>query len=350
MLAFGRGTPLYRLAAIVAVAATVGSALQIAVQLPTVLRLVPHLRPSLDARSPHVREVYRNFVPVVLSRGVVQISAYVDGLLASFLGTGAVVGFGYAQLLYTLPVSLFGMSVSASELPEMSRAQGDEAEVAAYLRRRLASGLRRIAFLVVPSAVAFLALGDVLSAAVYQTGRFTHQDALYVWAILAGSGVGLLASTLGRLYSSTFYALRDTRTPLRFAVVRVALTIGLGWFCALVLPGLLGLDPRWGVAGLTASAGVAGWVEFALLARGLGRRIGRTDLPPTFVLRLWLAAGAAAALAWGVKLGMGAAGAAHPLVIGVVVLGLYSTAYFAAAAALGLPEARAMISRLRGFK
>jgi putative peptidoglycan lipid II flippase len=356
MLAFGHGAPLYRLAAVVAAAATIGSALQIAVQLPTVLRLVPRLRLSLDTRSGAVREIYRNFVPVVMSRGVVQISAYVDGWLASFLGTGAVVGFGYAQLLYTLPVSLFGMSVSASELPEMSRAQGDPAEVAAYLRRRLGSGLRRIAFLVVPSAVAFLALGDVLAAAVYQTGRFRHQDALYVWAILGGSGVGLLASTLGRLYSSTFYALRDTRTPLRYAVVRVALTTGLGWFCALVLPGLLGLDTRWGAAGLTASAGVAGWVEFALLARGLGRRIGRTDLPASFVARLWLAGGLAAALAWGAKLGIGAlgatgtAGAAHPLVSGALILGLYGAAYFAAAAALGLPEARVMLRRLPGLR
>ncbi len=350
MLAFGHGTPLYRLAAIVAAAATVGSALQIAVQLPTVLHLVPQLRLSLDTRSREVREIYRNFVPVVVSRGVVQISAYVDAWLASFLGTGAVVGFGYAQLLYTLPVSLFGMSVSASELPEMSRAQGDEAAVAAYLRRRLGSGLRRIAFLVVPSAVAFLALGDVLSAAVYQTGRFHHQDAVYVWAILGGSGVGLLASTLGRLYSSTFYALRDTRTPLRFAVVRVVLTTGLGWFCALVLPGLLGLDPKWGAAGLTASAGVAGWVEFLLLARGLGGRIGRTDLPAAFLGRLWLAAAAAAALAWGAKLAAGSRAADHPLFAGALVLGLYGAAYFAAAAALGLPEARATLRRLPGLR
>ncbi|HEY8022575.1 MAG TPA: murein biosynthesis integral membrane protein MurJ [Thermoanaerobaculia bacterium] len=353
MIAFGLGTPLYRLAAIVAAAATVGAALQLAVQLPTVLRLVPRLRLSLDTASANVREVYRNFVPVVLSRGVVQISAYVDSWLASFLGTGAVVGLGYAQLLYTLPVSLFGMAVSASELPEMSRAQGDPEEVAAYLRRRLGAGLRRIAFLVIPSALAFLALGDVLSAAVYQTGRFRHGDALYVWAILAGSAVGLLASTLGRLYASTFYALRDTRTPLRYAIVRVALTTALGWFCALVLPGLLGLEAKWGAAGLTASAGVAGWVEFLLLARGLGRRIGRTDLPPSFLVRLWLAAGLAAAVAWGAKLGLaaaGAAGAAHPLLSGAAVLGLYGAAYFAFAATLGLPEARATLARLPGFR
>ena len=71
-----------------------------------------------------MREVVRNFVPVFISRGVVQISAYVDLLLASYLATGAVAALTTAQTLYTLPVSLFGMSVSAAELPEMSSALG----------------------------------------------------------------------------------------------------------------------------------------------------------------------------------------------------------------------------------
>ena len=187
-----------------------------------------------------MREVVRNFGPVFVSRGVVQISAYVDSLLASQLGTGAVTGLTNAQTLYMLPVSLFGMSVSAAELPAMSSALGEEPEVAAYLRRRLNSGLRQIAFFIVPSAMGFLALGDVIAAGLFQTGKFHAQDSTYVWGILAGSAVGLLASTLGRLYSSTYYALRDTRTPLRFAVVRVALTGGLGYLCAIPLPVWIG--------------------------------------------------------------------------------------------------------------
>ena len=146
--------------------------------------------------------------------------------------------------------------------------------MAAQLRQRLDAGLRRIAFFIVPSAMAFLALGDVVAGFVFQSGKFKHQDAVYVWGVLAGSAVGLLASTLGRLYSSTYYALRDTRTPLRFALIRVALTTSLGYVCALWLPGWIGIDRRWGVAGLTASAGVAGWVEFTLLRRALNRRIG----------------------------------------------------------------------------
>src|SRR5262249_9938956 len=108
-----------------------------------------------------------------------------------------------------------------------------------------------------------------ITAALFQTGRFKRADTLYVWAIVAGSAVGLLASTLGRLYSSTYYALRDTRTPLRYAVVRVLLTTGLGYVAAIWLPRWVGIEQRWGVAGLTASAGIAGWVEFTLLRRGL---------------------------------------------------------------------------------
>ena len=154
-----------------------------------------------------MREVIRNFVPVFISRGVVQISAYIDALLASLLPTGAVTGLINAQLIYVLPVSLFGMSVSAAELPVMSSATGTAEEIQAALRGRIDSGLRHIAFFIVPSAAAFLAFGDLIAGALLQTGRFTHTDAQYVWGILAGSSVGLLASTMGRLYSSAYYAL-----------------------------------------------------------------------------------------------------------------------------------------------
>ena len=101
-----------------------GSLLQFGVQLPTVARLLGGLRPRLSAAPPRCGEVLRNFGPVFVGRGVVQISAYVDTVLASLLPTGAVAGLSYAQMIYTLPVSLFGMSVSAAELPAMSSAVG----------------------------------------------------------------------------------------------------------------------------------------------------------------------------------------------------------------------------------
>jgi putative peptidoglycan lipid II flippase len=245
------------------------------------------------------------------------------------LPEGAIAGLGYAQSLYLLPVSLFGMAVSASELPEMSSVSGGAEVVAAHLRTRLAGGLRRIAFFVIPSAVAFVALGDIVVGAILgNRGQFTHQDAVTVWAILAGSGVGLLASTQGRLYSSAFYALKDTKTPLRFAAIRVALTTVLGYLCSQPLPALLGIDPKWGVAGLTASAGVSGWVEFVLLRRALLGKIGAAPAAAGYLMRFWGIAVAAAGLAWAIKLGLGTQ---KPIVLALATLVPYGAVYLSLA-------------------
>ena len=346
MWGFGRRYAQYPLAEVLAWGSVVGSALQLGVQLPVVLRLLHGLHLNLRYHTENVKTVVNNFAPVFVGRGVVQISAYVDALLASLLPTGAVAALAYAQTLYTLPVSLFGMSVSAAELPQMSGALGSEQEVAGILRRRLDSGLRQIAFFVLPSAVAFLVLGDVIVAAIYQTGRFTRADVVYVWGILAGSTVGLLSSTLSRLYSSTYYALRDTRTPLRYAVVRVILTTGLGYLCAIPLPPALGIEARWGVAGLTISAGAASWIEFVLLRRALNRRIGQTGLPVPHLAKLWIAAAAAALIAWAIHYVLG-----HhsPILLAVLVLGPYGLIYFGAAHALGVDEAAAVFARALGI-
>jgi putative peptidoglycan lipid II flippase len=343
MIAFGAGRAQNSLVVITAWASVAGSALQVAVQLPMVLKLLGGLKLSLAHQAENVRTVIRNFFPVFISRGVVQISAYIDAFLASFLPTGAVAALAYAQTLYTLPVSLFGMSVSAAELPVMSGAVGEADEVARLLRDRLNAGLRQITFLVVPSVVGFLVLGDVIVAAIYQTGRFRHADVLYVWGILAGSTVGLLASTLGRLYSSGFYALRDTRTPLRFAIVRVLLTTILGYLSALPLPRLLGIEPRWGVAGLTISAGIASWVEFTLLQRGIRRRIGQVGVPLAFLAQIWFAALLAAAVSRSLLYALGPRG---PILLAVLVLGVYGFVFFAVSLALKLPEAQSMVGMI----
>jgi putative peptidoglycan lipid II flippase len=343
MWMYGGRNAQYPLAVILAWSSVVGSALQVAVQLPVVLRLLRGLHLSLSFHLEPIRVVIRNFFPVFVSRGVVQISAYVDALLASLLPTGAVAALAYAQTLYTLPVSLFGMSVSAAELPAMSSAVGSEEEISETLRVRLNAGLRQIAFFVVPSVVAFLVLGDAIVAAIYQTGRFGHADVLYVWGILAGSTVGLLASTLGRLYASTYYALKDTRTPLRFAILRVILTTILGYLSALPLPHLLGIDARWGVAGLTISAGVSSWIEFALLRRSLNARIGATGLAVSYLVRAW----SVALIAAGVGRTIYLLGSGHlqRIVLAVLVLGVYGAIYFAAMAALGIPEAKSFLAR-----
>jgi putative peptidoglycan lipid II flippase len=340
LLLFGGRASLPTLAVYLAWGSVAGSALQLGVQVPLVLRLAPDLRVVLDTASAEVRTVVRNFMPAFVSRGVVQLSGYIDTLLATWLPGGAVSALSNATTLTLLPVSLFGMAVSAAELPSMSGVASADSDAAERLRLRLDAGLRRIAFFVVPSAMAFLALGDIVAGALLQTGRFSRSDSQYVWAILAGSAVGLLAQTLGRLYSSTYYALRDTRTPLRYAVVRVTLTTVLGYLFAFWLPGPLGLAPRWGAAGLTASAGIAGWAEMLMLRRTMNVRIGRTGLSPTYVAVLWSSAAAGAVVGWAIKLALPAL---HPVLAAVLILGPYGLVFAGMTLALGVPEAGLMV-------
>jgi putative peptidoglycan lipid II flippase len=316
---------------------------QLGVQLPTVFRVTRRIRFSLDLASKQIRTVFTSFGPVFISRGVVQLSAYIDNLLASLLPSGSVALLTNGQTIALLPISLFGMSVSAAELPAMSRAIGsDEQGLRRALADRLNAALRRMAFFVIPSSAAFLGLGDTIGAVIYQTGLFTHQDVLYLWALLAGSGVGLLASTFGRLCSSTFYALRDTRTPLKFAIVRVVLTVILGYLFAFPLPKLLHLDPKLGLAGLTASAGIAGWIEFLLLRRTLRKRVERFSLPPRLALRLWSSALLAVAIIFPLKHFFDG----HPIIAGIILLPWYGALYLCGTLAFRVPEAWAIFEKV----
>jgi putative peptidoglycan lipid II flippase len=246
-------------------------------------------------------------------------------------------------MLYTLPVSLFGMSVTAAELPEMASDAAHEDVLGEKLGARLHGGLRRIAYFIVPSAVAFLAFGDVIAAALFETGEFSREDSIYVWGILAGSAVGLLASTMGRLYASAFYALHDTRTPLRFAALRVILGMVTGALLALYVPSSLGIAARWGAAGITVASGLAGWVEYALLRSALRARLGIRPRMTRFILSLWAVAVVSAAVALGVKLLMPVA---HPWLMAGLVLGTFGVAYIAITALVRIDEARALIARV----
>lgn len=324
--------------------AVVGSALQLAVQVPSVWRIMApswnRVRHELDE---HVRRVVRTSVPVFFSRGAVQVSALVDTAIATMLPTGALAALGTATQLYQLPVSIFGMGVSSAALPSMSAAAADN--VIDVLRDRLLGGQRAIAVLVIPSMVAFLAFGDVIIGLLLQGGRFTADDTRFVWGVLAGSAVGLLATTVGRLYSAAFFAVGDTKTPMRFALIRVALVGGLGYALAILVPPMAGLPARWGTAGLTASAGFAGWVEFTLLRGALEARIGRVTIPIGFLARTWMIACATAlpatALRWLLP--------ADQLVLrGIVILGAFGGLYLAAGhwyGLLTLDDVRGMVTR-----
>jgi putative peptidoglycan lipid II flippase len=226
----------------------------------------------------------------------------------------------------------------------MSSERGDPQAVASALRIRLGGATQRLGFYIIPSALGFLTLGGVIAGAVFRTGHFTEADARFVWIVLAGSAFGLLASTLGRLYSSTFYALNDTRTPLYCAVVRVVLTGVLGWVAGIKLPGLLHIDPKWGIAGLTATAGISGWVEFALLRRGLCHRLGQFSLQGGELLKLW----AAGAVAAGVGVAASLLGASlRPIPLALLAVPANAITYLAITAWWDIPEAAVLTTRIR---
>ena len=331
LLLFGPASrhQLDHLAVMLAWGSVAGSVLQFAVQAPTAFALSKG--GGGLALSEPVRRAIRDFFPVLISRGAVQISAYIDAFIASFLPTGAVTGLAVTSQIYTLPVSLFGISVSAAQLPALSQdaARADTTQ----LRDRIDRGLSRLTFFTVPSAMAFATVGNIIAGVLFQHGRFSAADSQIVWGMLAGSGIGLVASTQSRLYSVAHYALGDTKTPLRYALLRIVFVTALGFLCALYLPGWLGVPAMWGTAGLTASAGVAGWIEFALLRHSLNRRIGRTGVPASRMAVLWGAALAGAAVGWAVKL---AIPWTSPLVRGALILPAFGVTYLACTALFGV--------------
>jgi len=340
-----------------------GGVLQFAVQAPGVRRLEAGLRPSLRTGDPHVRRVLRAFVPALTGRGAVQLLAFVDLFLASYLATAALSAVGYAQVLYLLPISLFGMSVAAAELPELASADPG-ARVA--VRARLTAGLERVAFYAVPTAAVYLLLGDLVVGALYQRGGFGPLDTLQVWAVLAGYSVGLNATTSSRLLQSALYGSGDARSPALFSVARVLLAAAVGAVLMLqfdrvavtaagldlvgalpavtpVAEGLRGDAPnahRLGAVGLSLAAGMSAWVEYALLRRRLGAR--RSELRWGGSARGPIAAGAAAVALVGLA-GRLLVGDLPPLLAAPLVLLPAGLAYLAVTAALGAREAAALM-------
>jgi putative peptidoglycan lipid II flippase len=294
-----RGATEVDLARAVGYGALLGAVLQFLVQLPAVVRLV-RLRPGPWREVTDLPQVVRSAGAVIAGRGVVQLSAYLDLVLASLLAAGAVAAIGYAQVLYLLPVSLFGMSVAAASLPGLSTASRTDREPAAA---QLADASRRVALFVVPTTVVYLALGDQVVAALYRGGAFGAAETRQVAAVLAAYSLGLIATTQSRVLQSALYSIDEARVPARVASIRVVVGTLVGVAAMLALDGWrmdaggpvrIG-DPglaapvlraseqsllRLGGAGLALGASIGAWLEFGLLRRAV-RRSGllRTDAP-----------------------------------------------------------------------
>lgn len=344
----------------------VGGVLQLLIQLPAVRSLVPQLRLSLDTRSTDVRSVIRRFTPVVVGRGVVQLLTYVDLILASLLAVGAVSALTYAQVLYLLPISLFGMAVAAAELPELSRmgARGHEA-----IRERLAVGLDRITFYVAPTVAIYVFAGDVVVGALLQRGEFGAEDARLVWFVLAAFALGLLGTTRSRLLQNGLYALDRPKLVARIAVVRVAIAALVG--AALMFPldrwaiigstvertGDLALSPlpesvrlltdgppRLGVVGLALGAALSSWVEYRLLRGALEWRVGAMRGLSHGARWSLVAAAASGVLAAGLR----SVSDELPRLVAVLVVCVpVALTYLAITSTMRVPEAHALVGRLQ---
>lgn len=325
-----------RLIVALAFGALAGSLLQLVVQLPATVRLIRGVEWGLHVRDADVRRVLAAWGPVVVGAGVVQISGVIDTQLASLLGAGAVAVLGYAQLLTLLPISLFGVSVAAAALPDLSRdVAGARSEA---LTGQLATGIRRIAFFVVPTAFLYAAFGDLLVATLFETGRFTAADTEVAAGVLAAYAIGLPAQASIRLLASGFYALGDTRTPVRIASLAVA-------FSAVTAAGAMQIL---GPAGIALGAAAGACVNVTLLVRGLRRRMAGSPVPAS-ALRPGAAVLAGALAATGAcALLVAAAGEALPrLALTLLVLAAFGGLYLATTRAFGHPDARAALARLR---
>jgi putative peptidoglycan lipid II flippase len=350
----------------------IGGVLQFAVQIGPVRRLLGGVRLSLDTANASVRSVIARFGPVVLGRGVVQIMAFIDLTLASYLAAGAVSSLQVAMVLYLLPISLFGMSVAAAELPELSEVEVNDPETRREFRLRLEDGMARIAWYVAPTATLFIVVGDVIVGAIFEHGRFTSADTIAVWIVLAIFSISLPATTSSRLLQNGLYALDDTRTPARLAVLSVVMAAVLG--LAFMFPldrlvvgpnGITGWDdvftlgplpeavrdnvaglPRLGIAGLAIGAAVSRWFEYVMLSRALAWRIGRTRLAGRWLNPIALACMATAIVAVAAEAVFGDLPSLLALVLVLLPAGL---TYVAITLRLGVPEAAIMVGRARGL-
>jgi putative peptidoglycan lipid II flippase len=297
---------------------------------------------------------------------VVQLITYVDLVLASFLAIGGVSSLTYGQVLYLLPISLFGMSVAAAELPELSRIGPAGRPLIA---ERLYLGMERVTFYVAFTVSMYVFAGDVIVGALFQRGEFDAQDTRAVWYVVAAFSLGLLGTTRSRLLQNGLYALNRSKLVTRIAILRVALA---GVFGALLMfpfdrlavvgssverIGDLGLGPlpdalrqaadgipRLGPVGLALGAALSSWVEYRLLRGALAWRLG--PLPDPGHDSRWsvITALGVGVLAAGVR---STTDDLTPLLQAVVVLGVAGAVYLGITATMGVSESRALVQRGR---
>jgi putative peptidoglycan lipid II flippase len=334
------------------IGALVGGVLQFTVQLPLVFRLLRGFRLSLSTRVEGVSKALSAFGPLAAGRGAVQLSGYFDLVLASFLAPGAIAALGWAQILYLLPIALFGVSVAAAELPGLSLRTGSLDQ--SGLSRRLDASIRQMAFLTVPTVVGYFFLGFYFVGGLFRRGSFGLQDNWLVYLVLAAYSLGLLASSMSRLLNNVFYALGRTRTPARVAVERVVLSAVVGGLAMVWLdrvpvsriagPAAGGRELFMGAVGLALGASLGALFELRRLLVALERE-GFGIRPPVRSIGRMLAAATATVVP--VALMLIFMKSLPMLARAIVALVVYVVLYLWATRLAGLPELDYWIGSLK---
>jgi putative peptidoglycan lipid II flippase len=283
--------PIYALA----IGVMAGGVLQLAVQIPALARIgyLPRigLAPAtLRAAFAHpgVRRVLRQMAPALLGVSVAQLSLLINTQIASHQGVGAVSWLTYADRLMEFPTALLGVALGVVLLPQLSAAQaaGESARYSGLLDW----GLRLTMLLALPCAVALLVFPQALVAVLYHYGAITPRDVERTSVALMGYGVGLMGLIGVKILAPGFYARQDIRTPVRIAIVVLALTQIMN----------LVFVPVLGHAGLALSIGLGALLNAAWLFVGLRRNGLYTPEPGwlLFVLRVLLACVLMGGLLW----------------------------------------------------
>jgi putative peptidoglycan lipid II flippase len=253
-----------------------GGLLQLAFQVPFLLklRLLPRWR--LDLSHPGLRRVLLLMAPAVFGVSVAQISLVINQIFASFLTTGSISWLYYADRLMELPAGVLGVAVGTILLPSLSKYHAD-ANRAEY-SRLLDWGLRITVLLAVPSAAALAVLALPLVAMLFQYGRFTPEDAWMTRQALMAYSVGLVGIILVKILAPGFYARQNVATPVKIGILTLFATQAMN----LALIGPLRH------AGLALAIGLGACLNAGLLYRYLRRDEVYVPQPgwPVFLLKV----------------------------------------------------------------
>jgi putative peptidoglycan lipid II flippase len=250
----------------IAIGTLVGGLGQIALQWPALRREGYRYQPIVDARDAGLKEVLLLMGPGTLGLAAVQINIFVNTVLATGEGTGAVSWLSYAFRLMYLPIGLFGVSIATAALPEISQqAARDDMQ---GLRRTLSSGLRMMLMLNVPATVGLVALAVPIVSLIFERGQFALDHSTGPTAVaLMCYAPGLVGYSAVKIASPTFYALRDSRTPVLVSAASIVINLALNLLLVRVL----------GYRGLALGTAFAALFNASLLLTLLARRLGGLD-------------------------------------------------------------------------